>query len=226
MDGNNRWAKKNGLLGPQGHAKGADRVKELVKNCLKCHISVLTVFAFSSENWQRSAAEVTALMSLFVEVLSKETAILHDQGVSMRFIGDLSLFSDTLQRLMVDATEMTQNNKHLILNIAVNYGGQWDILQAAKKASFGFQSFNLENEAQFEQAFKNSLSLAGLPPVDLCIRTAGEQRISNFLLWDIAYAELYFSQTLWPDFAENDLKEALFAFQRRQRRFGGSGVYE
>ena len=220
MDGNNRWAKAKGLPGSEGHREGARALKATVKNCVELNIAALTVFAFSSENWQRPQQEVELLMQLFLEALDSEVAELHENGVKITFIGDLSAFSQQIRQRMVAATDLTQSNARLTLNIAVNYGGRWDICHAARTVAEQVRQGQLQPGQIDEQSFSQYLALSDQIPVDLCIRTSGETRISNFLLWQLAYAELYFSPCLWPDFDRHQLQCALADFSKRQRRFG------
>ena len=221
MDGNNRWAKQRGLKGVEGHKEGARAVKATVENCARLEVEVLTVFAFSSENWRRPPDEVNALMELFLEALADEVPELHENGVCLRFIGDLSGFSDKLQSQMEAAMGLTANNTQMSFVVAVNYGGQWDIANAAQQLATRVAAGELSPEDITPEALQQHISLADLPPLDLLIRTGGEHRISNFLLWQAAYAELYFTDRLWPDFKPADLKAALDHFAARERRFGG-----
>ncbi len=243
MDGNNRWARQQGLLGAEGHRAGGKQLRNIVKAALRQNVAVLTVFAFSSENWRRPPQEVQALMTLFIESLDREVPKLHEQAIGLRFIGDLSAFSEALQTRMVAAQQLTANNQRLVLVCAVNYGGRWDITQAAMRlmvsciepktneanddciAPNGRDHLAERLQADWrvrihEHALHAFTCLSDLPPVDLCIRTGGEKRISNFLLWQLAYAELIFSEQLWPDFDESSLLAALQEFSSRQRRFG------
>ncbi len=220
MDGNNRWAKQRGLSGAQGHKQGAKTLKACVKEVAHLGVQVLTVFAFSSENWQRPQAEVNTLMGLFLDALTHELPELHEQGVQLRFIGDLSAFSEELQTRMQSALRLTQSNQRLILVIAVNYGGRWDIVQAARLLAEEVIAGHLIPADIHETTFHRYTALADLPAPDLCIRTSGEQRISNFLLWQLAYTELYFESCYWPDFDAAALKKAIDVFGQRQRRFG------
>lgn len=221
MDGNNRWAKAHGLPGIAGHRAGVKSVRAVVKACAEEKIEVLTLFAFSSENWQRPTIEVRALMDLFLTVLQREVVKLHESNIKLIMIGDRSRFNETLQRYMENAERLTMHNTGMVLAIAANYGGQWDIVQAAQQLAQ--KSLDKEiNPTEIDHAMMQAhLSLGDLPPVDLCIRTSGEHRISNFLLWQIAYAELYFTPLYWPDFRGEQLKEALENYHQRQRRFGG-----
>jgi len=220
MDGNGRWAAARGLTRAAGHRAGLKPVRLCVEECTRRGIEALTLFAFSSENWGRPAEEVGSLMGLFVEALDREIAELHKQGVRVRFIGARHSLSARLQRRIRAAEERTGENPGLRLQVAVSYGGRWDIIQAAQKLAMQCSGGAMRPEDLTEERFAEALSLAGLPGVDLLIRTGGEQRISNFLLWDLAYAELHFSARLWPDFTAADLEEALAFFTSRERRFG------
>ena len=221
MDGNNRWATERGVPGAEGHRQGARALKACVKESARLGIQVLSVFAFSSENWQRPAAEVNTLMSLFLEALNDELPELHEQGVQVRFIGDLSAFSDLLQEKMQAAMLKTSMNQRMVLVIAVNYGGQWDIVQAARCLAEQVSAGQLAPAQIDVSIFHRHTALSDLPPPDLCIRTSGEQRISNFFLWQLAYTEFYFEPCYWPDFNAQTLQTALEAFAQRKRRFGG-----
>ena len=223
MDGNGRWAKKRHLPRVAGHKSGVNATRRIVENCARQRIDALTIFAFSSENWNRPASEVSSLMSLFVTTLASEVKKLHKQGVRVRFIGDRSRFSSKLQGSIDSAETLTANNTGLQLNIAANYGGRWDIVDAARKIAARVQCGEITAEAIDENLFNAELSLAGLPEPDLFIRTGGEQRISNFLIWQLAYTELYFTDVLWPDFGDDEFMQALNWYQGRQRRFGKTG---
>jgi len=223
MDGNGRWAKARHRPRSFGHNAGRKAVREVVEGCLRQGVGALTLFAFSSENWQRPEEEVSALMELFLRALNKEVDELHQQGVRLRFIGELGAFGSALQRSMQAAMTRTAGNDRLHLNIAVNYGGRWDIVQAARRAASAVASGDLAVEDIDETALDRWMSLAGLPPLDLFIRTGGERRVSNFLLWQIAYAELYFTDTLWPDFDQTCLQQAIADYAGRERRFGRTG---
>ncbi|HET8941737.1 MAG TPA: polyprenyl diphosphate synthase [Rudaea sp.] len=223
MDGNGRWARQRHRPRTFGHRAGQKAVRAAIEFCLRSGVGALTLFAFSSENWQRPKAEVGALMELFLKALDREIDELHGYGVAVTFIGDLSAFAPQLHQRMRAAMEKTRNNGKLALNIAVNYGGRWDIAHAARTAVAAVQRGELAVEEIDERRFAGFLCLAGLPPVDLFIRTGGEQRISNFLLWQIAYSELYFSNVLWPDFDAACLQAALDEFAGRERRFGLTG---
>jgi undecaprenyl diphosphate synthase len=216
MDGNGRWAKKRFMPRTAGHKVGVTATKQLVENCANRDIEVLTIFAFSSENWSRPVQEVDSLMSLFVTTLAGEIKKLHKKNVRVRFIGDRNRFSEKLQKGIADAEQLTQDNTGLKFNIAANYGGRWDIVNATQKLlATATADTNIT-----EQDIAAHLQLADVPDVDLFIRTGGEQRISNFLIWQSAYAELYFTDTLWPDFDESALQQALDWYAMRERRFG------
>ncbi len=220
MDGNRRWARQRGLPKAIGHASGAKRVRSLVEACSARGVRWLTLFAFSTENWKRPADEVTSLMGLFLLYLQKEASDMHKKGVRLKVIGDRSAFDARLQTLMANVEAMTAHNTQITLTIAANYGGRWDMLQAVQ----AWQAANpqLPVSAMTEEALAAHLSLAGAPDPDLLIRTGGELRISNFMLWQSAYTELYFSDTLWPDFGTDSLDEALAWYAQRERRFGGA----
>lgn len=216
MDGNGRWAKKRFLPRVAGHQRGLESVRQLVKTCVKRDIQFLTLFAFSSENWRRPPDEVTFLMALFLEALDREVNKLHEANVVLKLIGDRAPFNSTLQEKMLDAEQKTAANTGLTLSIAVNYGGRWDIVNAVNQWQFAHPDQVLLTE----NALTPYLSMAYAPEPDLFIRTGGETRISNFLLWQLAYAELYFTPTLWPDFDAAAFEEALSSYRQRERRFG------
>ncbi|MDY6981798.1 MAG: polyprenyl diphosphate synthase [Pseudomonadota bacterium] len=221
MDGNNRWLKQRGGSGLTGHRAGAESVRTVIRLCAEKHIECLTLFAFSSENWQRPEQEVSGLMSLFTRFLQKkEVGELHRNGIRLSFIGNRSRFSQELQGLMRDAEQMTKANTGLHVTIAADYGGRWDITQAARALALQVKVGTLDPDAIDEAAVHKYTALANLPPPDLCIRTGGEFRISNFLLWQFAYTELHFTPTFWPDFGAADLDMALADFASRQRRYG------
>ncbi|MDP3977993.1 MAG: polyprenyl diphosphate synthase [Pseudomonas sp.] len=222
MDGNNRWARKRLLPGIAGHKAGVDAVRAVIEVCAEAGVEVLTLFAFSSENWQRPADEVSALMELFLGALRRETKKLNDNGISLRIIGDRSRFHPELQAAMREAEAMTSGDKRFILQIAANYGGQWDIAQAAQRLAREVQGGHLQPEDITPGLLQGCLATGDLPLPDLCIRTGGEHRISNFLLWQLAYSELYFSDLFWPDFKHDAMRKALADYARRQRRFGRS----
>ena len=220
MDGNGRWAKSKHLPRSSGHQRGVQSVRKIVKHCAKIGVNTLTLFAFSSENMKRSEEEVGLLFKLFLTVLKSETKKLKDNNIKLKIIGDLSVFTPEIQSLAEDAQEQLQNNNGLNLVIAANYGGQWDIAEAAKKIAEKVSADGLKPQDIDSDLFHNYTALAEYPRVDLLIRTSGEVRISNFLLWDIAYSELYFCDTLWPDFDEEELSLAIDSFHSRNRRFG------
>jgi undecaprenyl diphosphate synthase len=223
MDGNNRWARSNNLSGVAGHKAGVDAVKAVIETAVHYKIPALTLFAFSSENWRRPPLEIKALMDLFVYVLKREVNKLHDSNIRLRIIGNTSALSAELQLLIRAAEEKTLSNTGLQLNIAANYGGRWDILQAAKKMATELQESGNTPDSISEDDFGKYLCLGDLPTVDLCIRTSGEQRISNFLLWQMAYAEFVFVDALWPEFKHQKMVDTLVQFGQRQRRFGQTG---
>ncbi|HET7775787.1 MAG TPA: polyprenyl diphosphate synthase [Azospira sp.] len=217
MDGNGRWAKKRFLPRFAGHSKGVESVRDMVRACLEKGVEYLTVFAFSSENWRRPQDEVSLLMQLFVKALQQEVDRLHSNGVRLRVVGDLSRFDPPLQQLIRQGEERTAANDRLTLTIAANYGGRWDILQALNQLA----KKHPERLGQWEEAdLEPFLSMAYAPEPDLFIRTGGEQRISNFLLWQLAYSEFYFTDTLWPEFDTLALEAAIASYQQRERRFG------
>ena len=217
MDGNGRWAKRRLLPRIEGHRRGVEAVRDVIRSCVDMGVEYLTLFAFSSENWRRPQEEVSLLMQLFVMALEREVIKLHENEIRFKVIGDLSLFEPRLQQLIHDGEALTANNPRLTLTIAANYGGRWDILQAMNRLLAECpelaQGLSEEDLAPF-------LSMAYAPEPDLFIRTGGEQRISNFLLWQLAYSELYFTDTLWPDFDTKSLQAAIDSYQSRERRFG------
>jgi undecaprenyl diphosphate synthase len=216
MDGNGRWATKRFLPRVAGHVKGVDAVRGIVEACIKRDIAFLTLFAFSSENWRRPADEVSLLMRLFVTALEKEVKKMHDNNIRLKIVGDLSRFDLSLQEAIQQAQELTAANTRLTVTICANYGGRWDIVQAVNKLT----SANLSQNDITEEMLESHLSMAYAPEPDLFIRTGGETRISNFLLWQLAYTELYFTDTFWPDFNAKALDEAIHSYQARERRFG------
>lgn len=223
MDGNGRWAKKRFMPRFAGHKAGLSAVRKIVSSCVEQDIEVLTLFAFSSENWRRPEKEVGLLMELFATALTREVKKLHDNDVQLRIIGDLSAFSEKVQTLIGNAISLTSDNTGLILNIAANYGGRWDLTQAARLIAHKVQQGNLAIEDINEAVVEDHLSLRGLPEPDLFIRTGGEKRISNFILWQLAYCEFYFTDALWPDFDKKMFEEAIASFYSRHRRFGRTG---
>ncbi|HYO27396.1 MAG TPA: polyprenyl diphosphate synthase [Azonexus sp.] len=217
MDGNGRWAKKRFMPRFSGHAKGVEMVRETVRSCLERGVEYLTLFAFSSENWRRPQEEVSLLMQLFVKALEQEVVKLDRNGVRLRIIGDLSHFEGRLQELIRSAEARTAGNSRLQLTIAANYGGRWDIMQAVNAMLVA----QPEKRAGWDEAeLEPFLSMAFAPEPDLFIRTGGEERISNFLLWQLAYTELYFTETLWPEFDRAEFDLAITSYQQRERRFG------
>lgn len=222
MDGNGRWAKNQGKLRISGHKAGVKSVRRAVSFAVSNNLEALTLYAFSSENWSRPAQEVTALMELFVWALDSEVKSLHKHNVRLRVIGDTSRFSPRIQERIRRSETLTANNSGLTLNIAANYGGRWDIIEGVKKLAEQVQEGLLRPDQITEESLTSQLCMQELAPVDLVIRTGGEHRISNFLLWQIAYAEFYFTHVLWPDFDEHVFEGALNAFSLRERRFGGA----
>jgi len=222
MDGNGRWAKNQGKLRISGHKAGVKSVRRAVSFAVSNNLEALTLYAFSSENWSRPAQEVTALMELFVWALDSEVKSLHKHNVRLRIIGDISRFSPRIQERVRRAEALTENNDRLTLNIAANYGGRWDIIEGVKKLAEQVQEGLLRPDQITEESLTSQLCMNQLAQVDLVIRTGGEHRISNFLLWQIAYAEFYFTDVLWPDFDEHVFEGALNAFSLRERRFGGA----
>ena len=217
MDGNGRWAKQRFMPRVAGHQRGVTALRETVKACRDLGVGYLTVFAFSSENWRRPADEVSFLMTLFLKMLEREVAKLHENNMRLKIIGDRSRFDDKLKETMMDAEQLTANNTALTLTVAANYGGRWDVMHAVQTM--------LKEHPQRAQTFTEAdlqpyLSMSDAPEPDLFIRTGGEQRISNFMLWQLAYTELYFTDTLWPAFDRNELDKAIASYQKRERRFG------
>lgn len=223
MDGNGRWAKKRMMPRTYGHKKGVDATRLSIAYFAKSGVKHLTLFAFSSENWSRPEEEVSTLMSLFVSSLQKNTDELHSKGIRIRFIGDRGAFSSRLIDQIESSEHQTKGNQVMTLNIAANYGGQWDIIQAVKTLARQVKKGDIQADDINNDLLESQLSLSDSPHPDLFIRTGGEQRISNFLLWQVAYSELYFSQQLWPDFNEAEMANALESFSSRQRRFGKTG---
>lgn len=223
MDGNGRWAKQRGKIRTFGHKAGVESVRNAVAYSRKKGIEVLTLFAFSSENWNRPADEVGVLMELFKFVLKSEVKRLHKNDVRLKVVGDLSRFDAKLVERIREAEALTAENRSLVLNIAANYGGRWDIVQAARQLADKVNAGELSSAQIDEASFDAHTSLAGFADLDLLIRTGGESRVSNFLLWQLAYAELYFTSALWPDFNEEEFELAVADFSARQRRFGKTG---
>jgi undecaprenyl diphosphate synthase len=223
MDGNGRWARRFALPRHAGHRAGIKPVRAVVERCAELGVRVLTLFAFSSENWRRPPDEVSALMSLFVDALNREVAELDANGIRLRFIGDLTLLGTQLRNAIQAAQARTERNQRMELVIAVAYGGRWDLAQAARKLAYEVAAGRLDPEAIDERRVGAALATAEFPSVDLLIRTGGERRISNFLLWELAYSELYFSDVLWPAFTLSELDRAFDFYANRQRRFGRTG---
>jgi undecaprenyl diphosphate synthase len=223
MDGNGRWAQRRGLPRPAGHQAGAEAVRRIVEESVRAGVGVLTLFAFSSENWRRPRHEVQLLMDLFFRALKRELPRLKANGVRLRIIGDRSAFSERLRKRMADAEAATAAGDRLLLQVAANYGGRWDITQATRALARAAAAGALDPEAIDEDRVSQALSFPDAGDPDLLIRTGGEQRLSNFLLWQSAYAELYFTDTLWPDFDAAAYARVLQAFAGRQRRFGQTG---
>ncbi len=222
MDGNNRWAKQRGMSGVAGHKAGAERIRDMMSACQELKVEVLTLFAFSSENWKRPTKEVEALLSLFQWYLKQEAKELRKKNVRLRVVGNRSRFSASLQKAIAQAEELTRDGDTTLV-IAADYGGRWDIANAARVLAEQVAAGTLSPSDIDETRLHEHTSLAELPAPDLLIRTGGELRISNFLLWQFAYTELYFTQTLWPDFGKDDLVLAAEDFWQRQRRFGLTG---
>ncbi|WP_162045740.1 polyprenyl diphosphate synthase [Vibrio taketomensis] len=220
MDGNGRWAKAQGKPRVFGHKNGVAAVRKTISTAARLGIKAITLFAFSSENWRRPQEEVGVLMELFITVLSTEVKKLHKNGLRLRVIGDTSRFNEKLQAKIAQAEALTANNTGMVINIAANYGGKWDITQAAKQLAQQVQQGDISPEQIDEALITQHLTMADLPEVDLLIRTSGECRISNFMLWQMAYAEIYFTPIYWPEFNEDSLIEAVSWFIERERRFG------
>lgn len=220
MDGNGRWAQQRKQLRAFGHRAGLKAVREIVSYAASIGIKVLTLYAFSSENWKRSSSEVSALISLFIYALNRETKNLHKNNIRLNIIGDVTRFNDQLQSMIFKAETLTKDNSGLILNIAANYGGRWDIMQSVHKITQKVKNGELRLDEITEERIGAEMSMGDFPDVDLVIRTGGEYRISNFLLWQIAYAEFYFTDTFWPDFNQTQFDNAINEFNQRERRFG------
>lgn len=221
MDGNRRWAKKHRLPVACGHQAGARTLRRAVELCVDVGIEHLTLFAFSTENWRRSASEIGLLLRLMRRLLKEDIYELHEQAANLQVIGSRQRFSKELQNLITHAECLTENNDRIHLRLALDYGGRWDMVAATKAVVAAVQSGEITPEDIDENLIEHQTALRGAPPLDLCIRTGGEQRVSNFLLWDLAYTELYFTPVYWPDFDEETLMRALTAFARRARRYGG-----
>ncbi|MGQ9659854.1 MAG: isoprenyl transferase [Thermochromatium sp.] len=223
MDGNGRWAKQRGLPRTAGHREGVKSVRAVVEESVRRGVTTLTLFAFSSENWRRPRAEVNVLMELFMATLRSEARRLHENGVCLRIIGERSAFPEKLQHRIAEAEALTADNTRFNLQVAANYGGRWDIVQAVRKLALAAQAGQIDPQRIDERLVAQHLSFPDLPEPDLFIRTGGEQRLSNFVLWQAAYSELYFSNVLWPDFDAAAYGQALDDYARRQRRFGLTG---
>jgi undecaprenyl diphosphate synthase len=217
MDGNGRWAKQRMLPRAAGHKRGVEIVREVVKACVARGVGYLTLFAFSSENWRRPVEEVSMLKQLFIMALEREAEKLHRNGIRLRIVGDIAPFGKKITELVARAEKLTQANEKMTLTVAANYGGRWDLLQAMQRL---IVSYPEQRGAFTEAQLAGCLSMAYAPEPDLFIRTGGEQRISNFLLWQLAYSEFYFTDTLWPDFNAAALDQAIASYQQRERRFG------
>lgn len=220
MDGNGRWATERHLPRTAGHTRGVDAVRNVVEACARRGVEYLTLFAFSSENWRRPAEEVSLLMSLFIAALEREVGKLHRNGIRLRVIGEREAFSQKLRDSMDAAEELTRNNTRLTLTVAANYGGRWDVLQAMRALLAANPGLVNDPQALDEAALAPYLAMSYAPEPDLFIRTGGEQRISNFLLWQLAYTELYFTDEYWPEFGAQSLDRAIESYQQRERRFG------
>ncbi len=223
MDGNGRWAKKRFLPRFAGHKAGVETVRKIVEISAELRIEALTLFAFSSENWQRPKKEVDILMDLFVSSLEKEVKQLHQNGIRLQFIGDRSEFNQKLQSRIAESEQLTRDNQGMRLVIAANYGGKWDIVQAARQLAEQVRQGTIEPQDITADMLHQYISLSDLPEPDLFIRTSGEHRISNFMIWQLAYTELYFTNILWPDFDRAAYMDALKSFADRERRFGQTG---
>lgn len=223
MDGNGRWAKRRFMPRVAGHRAGVEAARQVVKNCVKKNIKVLSLFAFSSENWRRPSNEVSYLMELFLTGLERETSVFLENNIQLRFIGDRSRFNKKLLNKIYEVENLTSKNTAMVLMIAVDYGGQWDICQAVRKLALEVEEGALSSSAITPEQIASKLSFADLPDPDLFIRTSGELRISNFMLWQLSYSELYFTNTLWPDFDEAELDKAIAHYANRERRYGYSG---
>ena len=221
MDGNGRWATKKGLPRSFGHKKGVNVLKEILKASKKLGCKVLTVYAFSTENWTRPVEEVNYLINLFCEVLKNEIEEIHQESIKLKFIGDLAPFPETLKKVVYSSESLTKNNNTFLLNVCLNYGGRQEIVQVAKELALKSYSGEIKPSEVNEELFNSELLTQGIKDPELLIRTSGEKRISNFLLWQLAYSEIYISEVLWPDFNESEFLKAIIDYQSRNRRFGG-----
>lgn len=220
MDGNGRWAQERGLQRTDGHRKGVEAIKPILRACAEKGVKALSVWAFSLDNWARPVTEVEYLLQLFVSSLDKELTELHENGIRLKFLGDRSGLSDVLCQAMQSAEDLTADNNITTLSVVINYTGRWDLLQATKKIASEVAAGTIDVANITEEDITNHLSTASLPEPDLFIRTSGEKRISNFFLWQLAYTELYFTDTAWPDFSVSEFEKALVSFSSRERRFG------
>jgi len=220
MDGNGRWAKSKGKTRIEGHVAGVDSVRDIVEACTELGIKYLTLFTFSTENWKRPKKEISALMQLLIKVIGKETRKLDENNIRLNVIGEIEILPEKVRSTMKQTMELTKNNNKLVLNIALSYSGQWDIVHACRTIAFDVQAGRINPESVDEQLISSYLSTASMPDPELLIRTSGEFRISNFMLWQSAYSEIYFTDTYWPDFRRSQLYDAILDFQNRERRFG------
>ncbi len=220
MDGNGRWARLKGKTRIDGHVAGVESVRDIVEACSQLGIRYLTLFTFSTENWKRPEKEVSALMQLIVRVIGMESRKLHDNNIRLSIIGEMGLLPENVRSVLEATMELTKNNNKLVLNIAISYSGQWDIAQACKAIAFDVKAGLLKPETVTQNTVASYLATASMPDPELLIRTSGEFRISNFMLWQSAYSEIYFTNTYWPDFRRSQLYDAIREFQRRERRFG------
>jgi len=223
MDGNGRWAQKHSRPRVWGHQNGVKAVRAVTEACAEIGVEYLTLYAFSKENWKRPIIEVNTLMRLFVNTVSKELKTLHKNNIRLQAIGDLDSLPSETKKALLSAIESTKDNTHMTLILALSYSARWEILESSKKMAIAVRDGKLDIDKIDEEVFASYLSTKDLPDPELLIRTSGEHRISNFLLWQISYAELVFSETLWPDFGKEDLYNAVLTFQNRERRFGMTG---
>ncbi|WP_076791547.1 isoprenyl transferase [Chlorobium sp. KB01] len=220
MDGNGRWARLKGKTRLEGHIAGVDSVRDVVEAASQLGIKYLTLFTFSTENWNRPEKEISALMQLLVRVIGRETKKLHDNNIRLNVIGNIARLPEKVRAVLQNTMELTKNNNKLVLNIALSYSGKWDIVQACRSMFFEIQAGNIDPDAIDEQLLSSYLSTASMPDPELLIRTSGEFRISNFMLWQNAYSEIYFTNAYWPDFRRSQLYDAILEYQNRERRFG------
>ena len=223
MDGNGRWANNHGKDRLHGHNSGVSSVRAVLKAAQKNDIDYLTLYTFSTENWNRPKEEVDGLMNLFAKTIANEIEELHKNKVKINFIGNTNLLPSFAKEALLSASKYTENNTGIVLTLALSYSSRWEILEATKQIALEVKNGNLSPEEITEEVFSSKLSTAGIPDPELIIRTSGEYRISNFLLWQIAYSEFYFTDTLWPDFTEEEFNKAINSFQNRERRFGKTG---